>query len=237
MLGRAIEALLTQASPYKSYLFSLIGNTKFLEGSLPPIIVGKIRISYIPTCLFHSLRLKLGTQPPDPRRGIARFSGLSSLSTYLAALTQPKSHSKFADLYAATLDASLRTTEQYGAVLASATLSTSFGVDYFGKQMMQVARLLKIRAELDAERAVFVTNLNGFDTHSDLDLGDGIMAANFRSMAGGIGPFVAEMKAQGLWNNVTIVVVSEFGRTLTSNGQGTGERFQALGNNTNPYIY
>jgi cullin-associated NEDD8-dissociated protein 1 len=197
LLGRAIAALLTQASPYKSYLFSLVGNTKFLEGSLPPVIV-------------------------SPLRGIARFSGFSSLAPYLTALTQPEVHSKFADLYSATLDASLRMTEQYGAVLASATLSTSgFGTDDFGKQMTQVARLLKIRTDLHAERAVFVTNLNGFDTHSDLDTGGGVMAAKLQSMGRGIGPFVAEMKAQGIWDSVTVVAVSEFGRTLTSNGQGT----------------
>jgi cullin-associated NEDD8-dissociated protein 1 len=204
MLGRAIQALLTQAVPYKSFLFSLVGNTKFLEGSIPPIIV-------------------------SDWGGIARVRGLtqllpsgSSLESYLAALTSPMSHSKFADLYSSTLDASLHTTEEFGATLASATLSTSgFGTDAFGRSMTQIAKLLKIRPELEAERAVFVANLGGFDTHSDLDTGDGKMAGILRSLAGGVGPFVTEMKVQGLWDNVTIILVSEFGRTLTSNGQGT----------------
>ena len=33
--------------------------------------------------------------------------------------------------------------------------------------------------------------------------------------------FVAEMKAQGIWNKVTVVSASDFARTLTSNGKGT----------------
>ena len=33
--------------------------------------------------------------------------------------------------------------------------------------------------------------------------------------------FEAEMRQQGLWDNVTVVQASEFGRTLTTNGLGT----------------
>ena len=37
----------------------------------------------------------------------------------------------------------------------------------------------------------------------------------------GLASFVAEMKAQGVWENVTVTMGSEFGRTLDSNGAGT----------------
>ena len=33
--------------------------------------------------------------------------------------------------------------------------------------------------------------------------------------------FYEELKEQGLWDNVTIITVSDFARTLTSNGLGT----------------
>ena len=36
-----------------------------------------------------------------------------------------------------------------------------------------------------------------------------------------LGAFEKEMKAQGLWDQTTIVTVSDFGRTLSSNGLGT----------------
>ena len=36
-----------------------------------------------------------------------------------------------------------------------------------------------------------------------------------------LGAFSAEMKDQGVWDDVTVIVMSEFGRTLEPNGQGT----------------
>ena len=36
-----------------------------------------------------------------------------------------------------------------------------------------------------------------------------------------LGAFTAELKDQGLWNDTVVMVVSEFGRTLSSNAQGT----------------
>ena len=35
-----------------------------------------------------------------------------------------------------------------------------------------------------------------------------------------LGAFEKEMKAQGLWDSVALLTVSDFGRTLTSNGNG-----------------
>lgn len=37
----------------------------------------------------------------------------------------------------------------------------------------------------------------------------------------GLGNFANEMKAQGVWDDVVVLSVSDFGRTLTSNGRGT----------------
>ena len=68
------------------------------------------------------------------------------------------------------------------------------------------------------ERDIFAVDLGGFDTHSNAksDLTEllGQMDTAFTS-------FVAEMKLQGVWDKVTVVVISEFGRTLNSNGLGT----------------
>jgi uncharacterized protein (DUF1501 family) len=36
-----------------------------------------------------------------------------------------------------------------------------------------------------------------------------------------VGMLADELKSQGVWENVTIVCLSDFGRTLTSNSQGT----------------
>ena len=48
------------------------------------------------------------------------------------------------------------------------------------------------------------------------------MAANFQELHEGLTSFYNEMVGQDLWNNVTLVIASGFGRTLTANsGEGT----------------
>lgn len=55
----------------------------------------------------------------------------------------------------------------------------------------------------------------GFDTHSNVEerLDELFVHAN-----GAIEAFVSEMKAADMWNNVTLIQTSDFGRTLNPNG-------------------
>ena len=69
-----------------------------------------------------------------------------------------------------------------------------------------------------AERDVFYVELSGFDHHSDLT---DSLDTKFGDMNVGIETFVAEMKAIGMWDSVTVQSLSEFGRTMTTNGAGT----------------
>ena len=83
-----------------------------------------------------------------------------------------------------------------------------------------MAKVITIRDDpaVMSERDLFVTETGGFDTHQDLE---GTNAGLFAGYDLAINEFANEMKAQGIWNSVTVVTVSEFGRTLTSNGLGT----------------
>ena len=58
----------------------------------------------------------------------------------------------------------------------------------------------------------------GYDTHTNL--GD-TLESKFAEIDTGLRSFVAEMKAQGRWDDLVLVSASEFGRTITSNGAGT----------------
>ena len=62
------------------------------------------------------------------------------------------------------------------------------------------------------------TQYNGFDTHSNEG---GIMSSKLRVINANLELFAEEMKAQGVWDSTTIITVSDFGRSLTSNGLGT----------------
>ena len=78
--------------------------------------------------------------------------------------------------------------------------------------------LVKARELLGSERDVFYVTVGGFDTHSEVAA---TLAANMGAIDAALESFASEMKNQGLWENVTVVTASDFGRTLTSNGLGT----------------
>ena len=48
-----------------------------------------------------------------------------------------------------------------------------------------------------------------------------MLEENFAEIDAALASFVAEMEAQGRWGDVAVLSVSEFGRTITSNGAGT----------------
>jgi uncharacterized protein (DUF1501 family) len=83
-------------------------------------------------------------------------------------------------------------------------------------QFEQVARAIKARTALGANRGSFFVRIGGFDTHGSLTRLTELMG----QVDGALGAFEAEMKVQGMWDNVVVVTASDFGRTMTSNGAG-----------------
>jgi uncharacterized protein (DUF1501 family) len=65
-------------------------------------------------------------------------------------------------------------------------------------------------------QAAFYTAIGGWDTHGTVDISDPVGNLN-----AALKEFTDEMKDQGAWEDVTVVVLSDFGRTLTSNSQGS----------------
>ena len=116
------------------------------------------------------------------------------------------------------LQTTLARTVVLDAALADVTLTESFSDDSLSAQLEQVASVVAARGTLGSNRDVFFVELIGFDTHSDMD---DTLSGLLGYVNNALGSFVAEMKAQGTWGNVTIVSASDFGRTLTSNGLGT----------------
>jgi len=92
------------------------------------------------------------------------------------------------------------------------------GADYpnipFGKNMKQIAQLLK--ANLGVETAV--TDINGWDTHQNQGSVNGQLSDRLRDLSAGITAFWRDLGDLG--ENVTLVTMSEFGRTARENGTG-----------------
>ena len=82
----------------------------------------------------------------------------------------------------------------------------------------QVSNVVATRSVLKAEVDLFVVNVGGWDVHSNAREATD---QNFEDIGVAMDSFVQEMKLQNAWDQVTVVSLSEFGRTLQSNGQGT----------------
>jgi len=92
------------------------------------------------------------------------------------------------------------------------------GIDYpnseFGRNMAQIAQLLK--ASLGVEAAF--TDVGGWDTHQNQGGVDGQLSNRLRDFSDSISAFWRDLGDQA--ENVTLVTMSEFGRTARQNGTG-----------------
>ena len=88
-----------------------------------------------------------------------------------------------------------------------------------GRQLRQVARLIKKRLELNVNRQIFYCQIGGFDTHSNQPAGHVNLFTQFSQAARS---FFDELTAQSIQDNVTLFTLSDFGRTFQPSGSGTG---------------
>ena len=85
-------------------------------------------------------------------------------------------------------------------------------------QLQTVARLIAARDELQMRRQVFLVAAGGFDSHDNQnEVQPGLLADVSESIAA----FYRATVDLGVAENVTTFTQSDFGRTLTSNGDGT----------------
>ena len=139
------------------------------------------------------------------------------------AVSSRVSGSPFAESWSIAINSSIGRAQQLSAVLRGVELETEFSTSSLSAQLSQVAKLIRasqpdqVANGFANERDIFFVSIGGWDVHSDsiAKMEEGMAKVNE-----GIRCFSNEMKEQGLWDQVTVVEASEFGRTLTSNGQG-----------------
>ena len=121
-----------------------------------------------------------------------------------------------------------RTVSNYEQVISAlvpsaTTFDAIFGTDdtiddYLTRQLKMVARLISARDTLNMTRQIFFVGLGGFDTH-DNQAAD--HPPQLAAIANGLTKFYQATQQMGIANQVTSFTASEFGRTLTNNGDGT----------------
>jgi uncharacterized protein (DUF1501 family) len=97
-------------------------------------------------------------------------------------------------------------------------------------QLRSVANMIAARGSTGVKRQIFFVSLGGFDNHGDqfkdsknttTPILDGAHSDLLKQLDQALTWFYNWTKAQGISNSVTTYTMSDFGRTLTSNGQGS----------------
>lgn len=88
-------------------------------------------------------------------------------------------------------------------------------------QLQTVARIIAGRSALGAKRQVFFVSMGGFDTHDAQRTQHADLLAKLSHAIAYFDTTMANVKGSDLRQQVTLFTASDFGRTFTSNGDGT----------------
>ncbi len=128
-----------------------------------------------------------------------------------------------ADVYQAALAGAVLPTTMPGPGGVGTVATRPFDVNSgsLGAQLATVARTIKQRAQLgyaSGGRQIFMVQVGGWDHHANLLQNQNTMIPLIDS---GLKSFHDFLNAEGLINDVTTFTISDFGRTISSNGIGT----------------
>jgi uncharacterized protein (DUF1501 family) len=213
--GGAMADLLESMNVNSNSMFTCIstaGNALFLAGET-------------------SFQLNVTSAGPIPIYGLSQPAFGQSSSSALSSILSAEESNLFAQDYEIVIQRSI----QAQAMLASAMPPAGVGgipnppqyLDPVMKKLMDnpladslqtVARIIAGRASLGVTRQIFYVQLGGFDTHNNQAATHSQLLTQ---LAAAFEYFDAQMTALGLGSQVTSFTISDFGRTLTSNSNGT----------------
>ncbi len=125
----------------------------------------------------------------------------------------------FKKSYAGTMKQSIDSNEIFNAAIAANNpLMTAFSGDGLSQDFRMIADTIASREQLGAKRQIFFVQLGGFDNHDELITNHGNLLSR---LDGALTSFYEAMDEIGMTDQVTTYTISDFSRTLTSNGNGT----------------
>jgi uncharacterized protein (DUF1501 family) len=162
--------------------------------------------------------------------GAAAYLGLNSntrRAAFQALLARGDQESAFLREYARIQSGSIRQHAIVASALAQSPPVTTVFPPPTGPfqqfdlpgQLRMVARLISARQALQATRQIFYVEMGGWDSHDDPALSN--VRDGMSALDGALAAFHAALGELGVRDRVTTALVSEFGRTLTSNGRGS----------------
>ncbi len=167
------------------------------------------------------LQYQIGTNGPVAINGLTgSLFGSSSAGAVLQQLITATRPGMFENEYdRVTARAIAANATLSGALGAAPVLTTVFPTgNSLADQLKMVARAIGVRQAVGARRQVFFVSLGGFDTH-DFQLRD--QPTLHTTLAAALDAFYQATVELGVASLVTTFTASDFGRTLTSNGDGS----------------
>ena len=104
------------------------------------------------------------------------------------------------------------------AIDTAAQATVTYPENYLAEQLKMVATLASSQQLLGQPRQIFFVGMGGFDTHDNQNTDQPMLMQN---LSNALFAFNADLQARGLADSITTFTMSDFGRTLTSNGDGT----------------
>ncbi len=151
--------------------------------------------------------------------GAIRINALGgTLRNAVNAIVTRSSAHVLEDECAAVTRRSIELEGTVNAALGGVTLTTPFPNNPLARQMRVVARLIAANSTLGVKRQVFFVSLGGFDNHNSLMTAH---PALMTRLDGAMSAFYAATVELGVADKVTTFTASDFGRTLSSNSDGS----------------
>ncbi len=158
-----------------------------------------------------------GAPPIDYLRIYQNELGVDAFNALMASGTQAH---MFERAYASATRRSISSYQMINSALDGVTqpLTTVFPNSTLGQQMRMVARLIQVREALGMRRQVFYVGLGGFDTHNDQIATHGTILGD---LSQSLSAFYSATQELSLADKVTAFTASDFGRTISTNSDGT----------------
>jgi uncharacterized protein (DUF1501 family) len=179
-----------------------------------------------------SVQLNVTPAGPIPIAGLAQPPFGSPASTNpLSSILSAEESNLFAQEYESVIDLSIKAQSTLATAMApigegGVAISPPY-LDPVSKKLMDnpladslqtVARIIAGRGQLGVTRQIFYVELGGFDTHNNQAQ---VHSQLLTQLGAAFEYFDSLMVSMGLSDQVTLFTISDFGRTLTCNSNGT----------------
>jgi len=143
-----------------------------------------------------------------------------NLRNYTKDMNSDTASSIFGETWSTKLENAIENTDFFlDALDEMAPITRDFDTEkrHYGDRLESVAKVILTHEARESERDVIFARLSNWDMHHEVTES---LSENFQSLDQALEAFEMEMKDHGMWNDVLIVINSEFGRTLTPNSSG-----------------